>query len=119
MMYNVNGSTVEIIRKAAKTTVKAMRRHNSDFMVHFDGMEGYNITTNIDGMNLTTYNNGHTWFILDSTSGIAVSQANTYKNAVDRFVNFLNNNGIDKALSMIDAGRADVMEKWSEYIAVE
>ena len=119
MKYTVNGKVFEVIRKAIKTDIKAMRLHNSDALIHYDNMEGYNLQTNIEGLNLTAYHNKNRWFILDSISGISVSEAYTYKDAIQRFVNFLNNNGIKKAMALIEAGRADTMKKWSKYIAAE
>ncbi len=120
MKYTVNGKEFEVIRKAIKTDVKAMRRHNSDMLVHYDNMEGYNLQTNIEELNLTAYRNKYNrWFILDAISGISVSEAYTYKDAIQRFVNFLNNNGIEKAIELIEAGRADILKKWGKYIAAE
>lgn len=120
MKYNVNDEIFEVVRKSTKTDIKAMRRHDSDMLIHYDNMEGYNLQTNIEGLNLTAYRDKYNnWHILDAISGISVSKAYTYKDAIQRFVNFLNNNGTEKAIALIEVGRADTMKKWGKYIAAE
>ena len=120
MKYNVNNTTVEITRKAAHIEVKATRRHGADGLIHFDKMDGYKIDTNIDGLDLTTYKlpDGY-WFVLDAISGIAVSQAYTYKKAIERIIDLLTNNGIVTAVNMIKEGREACAAKWAKYIAAE